>query len=95
MVTLLAAITGAIAGGMLWVPLGVITPFWIVWTLPQLFGAVYASSLAYLLAGPAKAALSRTMGFSAIVASACGAVNLVVGTSHWIQTFEDILPPGA
>lgn len=92
--TLLAATIGGIAGIMLWIPLSIITPFWIVWTLPQLFGAIFASSMAYLVSGPTKATLSRSMAFSLVFAAACGAVNLVVGASPWIEPFYDLLPPG-
>lgn len=67
--TVVAALCGSIAGWMLWVPLSVVTPFWIVPTLPQLFGAVFAASAAYLVAGPAKKRLSRTMSPSLIVAA--------------------------
>lgn len=93
-VTLLAAMLGGVVGGALWVPLGVIAPFWIVWTLPSLFGSAFASSMAYLVAGPAQAPLSRPLVLSLTVAVACTIGNLITGVFLWVEPFYELLPPG-
>lgn len=92
--TLLVAMLGGVSGGLLWVPLGVVAPFWIVWALPLLFGAAFASGMAFLVAGPATSSLSRPLALSLAVAAACAAGNLVVGTVPGVGPLYDLLPPG-
>jgi len=95
-VAVLAALSGSIAGWMLWVPLSVVTPFWIVLTLPQISGAVFAASAAYLFAGPARKRLSHAMALSLTVAALCAAANLLLflGVIPGIPSTSGLLPPG-
>jgi hypothetical protein len=75
---LLAAISGGFGGVMLWIPMSIVAPFWVTLSLPQVLGALFASSMAYLVAGPAKASLARTMAFSLVPAAVCAAANIVL-----------------
>lgn len=95
-VTLILATVGSVAGGILWVPLGVILPFWFSLTLPQLFAAVFASSMAYLVAGPTKAMLSRIVAVSLVISAVCAVLNLLLFTNMvpGITATDDLAPPG-
>lgn len=92
----IAAIMGGIAGGLLVVPLWIIAPYWLFVTLPLLMGAVYASSMAYLVAGPVRTTLSRTMIRSLVAATACALVNLALfaGLVPGIVPTDDLALPG-
>lgn len=94
--TFLTAILGSFAGVMLWVLISVIAPFWLFLSLPQMLGAAFASSIAYLFAGSAKTALSRTMALSLIAAATCAVANILLytGLVPGIVPVGDLTPPG-
>lgn len=94
--TVSVAILGSVAGTILVVPLWILTPFWIFVTVPQLIAAVFASSLAYLVAGPARATLSWTMICSLMIATVLALVNLALytGTVPGIVPVDDLALPG-
>lgn len=83
-------------GGTLWLPFAIVLPFWLSLTLPQVLGAVFATSLAYLVAGPTRASLSLVMLLSSLVAAICAAVNLVLfmGMVPGVVSTDDLAPPG-
>ena len=94
---MIATILGSVAGTILVVPLWVIAPFWIFVTVPQLIAAVFASSLAYLFASPARATMSRTMILSLMVATVLALLNLALFTGRipGIVSVDDLaLPAG-
>ncbi|CAN5590924.1 hypothetical protein BH24ACT21_BH24ACT21_16560 [soil metagenome] len=95
-VTLLAAMVGSVAGGVLWLPMAIILPFWIFLTLPQLLASLFGSSMAYLVAGAAKARLSYTMAFSLIAGAICAAANVLLFMEMvpGIAAVDDLTPPG-
>lgn len=92
--TFLTAILGSFAGVMLWVLISVITPFWLFLSLPQMLGALFASSAAYLFAGSARTALSRTMALSLIAGAGCGVANILLytGMVPGIGALSDLTP---
>lgn len=94
--TLVVAMLGSVAGGFLVIPLWIIAPYWLFLTLPQVFGAVFASSMAYLVAGPTKTTLSRVMVGSLLAAAACALVNLAlfVGMVPGVVPSDDLILPG-
>lgn len=94
--TFLVAVLGSFAGVMLWVLIGVASPFWLFLSLPQVLGALFASSTAYLVAGPIKAALSRTMALSIFVAAVCAVANILLYSEMvpGVVAVSDLTPPG-
>lgn len=95
-VVLISATLGSVAGGLLVIPLMVIAPDWLFLTLPQVVGAVFASSMAYLAAGPARETLPRTMVRSLLAAVACVLANLALlaASANGVVASGDLLLPG-
>ncbi|CAN5561148.1 hypothetical protein BH24ACT22_BH24ACT22_15720 [soil metagenome] len=95
-VTLLAAMVGSIAGGILWLPMVIVLPFWLSLTLPQLLAGVFGSSIAYLVAGAATAKISYTMALSSISGAICAVANILLfmGLVPGIAAVDDLAPPG-
>lgn len=93
---LVAGILGSVAGGLLTIPLWVIIPYWVFLTLPHFFGAVFASSMAYLVAGPAKVALLRVMSCTLAAAAGIGLINLplFLGIVPGVNVYDDLALPG-
>ena len=94
--TLSAAMVGSIGGGILWLPMAIILPFWFSLTLPQLLASLFASSMAYLVAGSARARLSYIMALSLAAAAICAVTNLLLFTGRvpGIIPVDDLAPPG-
>lgn len=95
-VTLLVAISGSFAGMMLWAPISVIAPFPLFLSLPQVFGALFAASMAYLVGGSFRSPLWRVMALSLIAAAACAVANVLLftGMVPGIVPVDDLTPPG-
>lgn len=73
-----AALLGSLAGNLLTAPLILLAPDYIVQTLPPLFGALFASSAAYLACGNSAAPLKKVLAYSMMAALICAAFNLAL-----------------
>ena len=93
---LISATLGSLAGGILVIPLMVVASDWLFLSLPQVVGSVFASSVAYLAAGPARKALECVMAISLLAAVACVLVNLALlsASANGIVASGDVLLPG-
>lgn len=77
-IIVVAALLGSLSGNLLTVSLILLAPDYIVLTLPSLFGALFASSAAYLVSGASVAPLSRVLAYSTMAALICAAFNLAL-----------------
>lgn len=93
---LIAALLGSVAGGLLVVPLAVVAPDWLFLTIPLVVGAVFASSLAYLVMGPSGASFARINAVALLAAVVCGVVSfaLLGAASLGLLGSGDLLLPG-
>ena len=80
----------------MWLPMSIILPFWFSLTLPQFMASLFASSMAYLVAGPTRTRLSYTMALSLAAAAICAVANLLLFTGRvpGITPVDDLAPPG-
>lgn len=94
--TLLAAMLGSFAGMMLWAPVSIVAPFPLFLSLPQVFGGMFAASMAYLAAGSVRSPLWWVMTLSLFVSLACGVANVLLftGSVPGVVPIYDLAPPG-
>ncbi len=94
--SLIAALVGSVAGGLLVVPLAVVSPDWLFLTVPLVVSAMFASGFAYLLTVPSGASFARICAATLLAAVVCGVVNLTLlgASSLGLLGSGDLLLPG-